>query len=246
MSTEEFGESEFRIAVWFGRELHIACRSKGSNAFNRPDAANGNLARWSDINPIGDAVECRGMGEELAWFCFVAKAGGEVHWPTDVIVAIEQQRSATRNACAQINREGFEAAGHFSNGRNDWSWLHSNKKDAVTQPLGHAHATATSDFFYQGSEDLKRTDGAARTMSFSECGESTDVDKGKGAFEGNRATGGRNFLGTFGAHAGCRRGRHWSSGVGVELLGAGGIIRHDPMTMTQIEPASQSSFGNIR
>ena len=89
MSTEEFGESEFRIAVWFGRELHIACRSKGSNAFNRPDAANGNLARWSDINPIGDSVKCRGVSEELAGFCFVAETGGKVHWSTDVVVAIE-------------------------------------------------------------------------------------------------------------------------------------------------------------
>jgi len=186
------------------------------------------------------------VGEELAGFCFVAKTGGEVHWPTDVIVAIEQQRSATRNTCAQINCEGFEAAGHFGNGRNDWSWFHSNKEDAVTKPLSNPNSTSTSDFFHQRSEDLKRTHSAARTVSFSECGESADVDKGEGAFEGNRATGGRNFFRTFSAHAGCRRGRHWSSGVGVELCGAGGIIRHDPMTMTQIEPASQSSFGNIR
>jgi hypothetical protein len=246
MPNEEFDDSEFRIAVWFRRELHIGCRPKGSNAFNRPNAANRNLARWSDINPIGDAVECRGVGEELAGFCFVAETGSKVHWSTDVVVAIEQQRSAACNTGAQINCEGFEAAGHFGNGRNDWSWFHTNKEDAVTQPLGHAHATATSDFFYQGSEDLKRTYGAAWTVSFSQCGESTDVDKGEGSFESNWATGGRNFLGTFGAHAGCRRGRHWSSGVGIGLCGAGGIIRHDSMTMAQIESASQSSFGNIR
>jgi hypothetical protein len=246
MPNEEFDDSEFRIAVWFRRELHIGCRSKGSNAFNRPNAANRNLARWSDINPIGDSVERRGVGEELTGFCFVAKTGSEVHRSTDVVIAIEQQRSAACNAGTQINCEGFKAAGHFGDGRNDWSWFHANKKDAVTQPLGHTYAPATSDFFHQRSEDLKRTHSAARTVSFSECGESADVDKGEGAFEGNRATGGRNFLGTFGAHAGCRRGRHWSSGVGVELCGAGGIIRHDPMTMTQIEPASQSSFGNIR
>ena len=246
MPHEEFGESEFRIAVWFRRELHIGCRPKGSNAFDGANATNRHLARWSDINPIGDSVKCRGVSEELAGFCFVAETGGKVHWSTDVVVAIEQQRSAACNTGAQINCEGFEAAGHFGNGRNDWSWFHANKEDAVTQPLSHAHATSTSNFFHQGSEDLERTYGAARTVSFSECGEPANVDKCEGSFEGNRATGGRNFLGTFGAHAGCRRGRHWSSGVGVEVLGAGGIIRHDPLTMTQIEAASQPSFGNIR
>jgi len=89
MPNGEFDESEFRIAVWFGRELHIGCRSKGTNAFNRANAANGNLAGWSDINPIGDAVERRGMGEELAGFCFVAETGGKVHWSTDVVITIE-------------------------------------------------------------------------------------------------------------------------------------------------------------
>jgi hypothetical protein len=89
MSTEEFSESEFGIAVWFGRELHIGCRPKGTNAFNGTNTANRDLAGWSDINPIGDAVECRRVGEELTGFCFVAKTGGEVHWSTDVVIAIE-------------------------------------------------------------------------------------------------------------------------------------------------------------
>jgi hypothetical protein len=246
MPKKEFGESEFRIAVWFWRELHIGCRSKGPNPFNWANAANRNLARWSDINPIGDSVKCRGVSEELAGFCFIAETGGEVHWSTDVVVTVEQQRSAACNTRAQINCEGFKAASHFGNGRNDWPWFHANKEDTVTQPLGHAHATATSDFFHQRSEDLKRTYGAAWTVSFSECGESADVDKGEGAFEGNWAAGRRNFLRTFRAHTGCRRGRHWSSGVGVKVLGAVGIIRHDSMTMAQIEPVSQSSLRNIR
>ena len=89
MPHEEFGESEFRIAVWFRRELHIGCRPKGSNAFDGSNAANRHLARWSDINPIGDSVKCRGVSEELAGFCFVAETGGKVHWSTDVVVAIE-------------------------------------------------------------------------------------------------------------------------------------------------------------
>ena len=131
MPNEEFDESEFRIAVWFRRELHIGCRPKGTNAFDRANTANRNLARWSDINPIGDAVECGRMGEELAGFCFVAKAGSEVHRSTDVVVAIEQQRSAAGNAGTKIDSEGFKAAGHLSNGRNDWSWFHANKENTV-------------------------------------------------------------------------------------------------------------------
>ena len=58
MSTEDFGESEFRIAVWFGRELDIGRWTQRTNAFDRADSPNGDLFRRSDLNPIGHAIKC--------------------------------------------------------------------------------------------------------------------------------------------------------------------------------------------
>ncbi len=57
VTTAEFVESEFRIAVWFRWELHIGSRTQRTNAFDWPNSAYGNLAWWTDIDPVRNAVK---------------------------------------------------------------------------------------------------------------------------------------------------------------------------------------------
>jgi hypothetical protein len=79
-------------------------------------------------------------------------------------------------------------------------------------------------------------------MTFGECSESADIDECEGALEGDGTASGWNFFRTLGAHTRRRGWGHRASSVGVGFLGSSGIIRHDPLTMTQIESSSLLSF----
>ena len=194
-------------------ELHAP---EASEALQR-DAAGGEHA-----DPRRQRAARVADGEQLARSRGLAQPGREVGRPADVVVAVEDQHPAVREAAAQREAMTLVARDELGRRRDRRADLDADEHGAVAQPLRDPHAAAGRELARQRPEAGQRLDGRVLAVGRDELREAAQVHERERALDERDRVGElARLLGA--ADRGCGPDRSVTRGDLVGLIPVGDI-----------------------
>ena len=119
--------------------------------------------------------------EEFAGTGGLAESGREVHGPTDVVVAVNDEDLTVRDAASQGEGVEVVAGDEFGRGRDGGTGIHADDHGAITEPLADDDATAHGEIAGQCAETADRINRRVFAVRFNERGEAAQVQEGEGS-----------------------------------------------------------------